>query len=201
MDDQQLREALRPGESPAADAAKGTKEMVTTEQMVEGNDDSGVEFEPITTDSGMTLKTDREAQLWRDGFEEGFGKAEENYDQDYELGNFSDFLPSTKAYLVLEKVRSMLPEFTPPTKRNGEQYVPTFVTVRGQFVIVRYLGWEPIQGPRLDEFFLDIFYNSEGREVFRAQSKIVEPPPEPPPLSERLRYALYLIFGIRPQFE
>ena len=70
MDDQQLREALRPGESPAADAAKGTKEMVTTEQMVEGNDDSGVEFEPITTDSGMTLKTDREAQLWRDGFEE-----------------------------------------------------------------------------------------------------------------------------------
>jgi hypothetical protein len=172
--------------------------METNEPMNETK--SETEFSPITTTSGMTLSTAREEELWRDGYEEGMVTAEENSDEDYELGDYSGFLPPSKeVYLVVSKVRSMLPDFKLPTRRNGENLIPASVTVRGRFVIVRYFRVEAVEGPTADAFFLDVFYNSDGSEVFRAHSSIIEPPPAPPAFLQRLRFAIYVLIGA-PQY-
>lgn len=75
--------------------------------------------------------------------------------------------------------------------------MPFSVTVQGQYVVVRFFGWEPLEGPAVDHFFLDIFYGPDGHEVFRASGKMLEPPPEPPTFFERLSDAVGLIFGAR----
>ena len=101
--------------------------------------------------------------------------------------------------LEVTSIQSIHPDFKLPTRSNGDPLEPVGMSVQGDYLAVRYLGWEPVSGPAVDEFFLDVFYNSEGREVFRVVSRIVEPPPEPPTLLQRVRYALCLIFNVRPQ--
>jgi hypothetical protein len=170
--------------------------MDTPDLTVELRTHTGLPFEPITTNSGKTLQSAREAELWHDGYEQALIEAEEDFEEDGESGNGSGIRAERrKTYIVLSKVRSMLPDFKIPTRRNGEELLPSSVTVRGQFIMVRYFGWEPVEGPRADNFFLDVFYNSDGSEIFRVQSKIVEAPPDPPTFVERLRYAFWILLG------
>jgi hypothetical protein len=96
-------------------------------------------------------------------------------------------------YLELTNVRSIDPDFKPPTRRNGEELMPSSVTVQGQYLVVRFFGWEPVEGPAVDQFFLEIFYGPDGREVFRASGKIFPPPPPPPTLFQRLIGAMVMI--------
>jgi hypothetical protein len=102
--------------------------------------------------------------------------------------------------LELISVQSNHPQFQPPTRRNGDPLEPVSIMVQGEFVVARYVGWEPVEGPDIDEFFLDVFYNTEGREVFRATGRMIPSPPEPPSFLLRLRYALCLMFKVRPQY-
>lgn len=165
--------------------------MSTKEVKVEPGDDPKTEFEPITTDSGVTLRTQREAILWNAGFTEGFVQAQEGH----QLGDDSRHLPGvSRARLELGKIRSIHPDFKPPTRNNGEELVPSSVRVRGEYIVVRYFGWEPISGPAIDRFFLDVFYNSEGREVVRVNVKVLLEPPTPT-FFERLRDAIYVMLG------
>ncbi|MGB8065198.1 MAG: hypothetical protein WCF26_25150 [Candidatus Sulfotelmatobacter sp.] len=101
-------------------------------------------------------------------------------------------------YLELTGVQSVHPDFKLPTRRNGEPLQPLGFSVQGQFIVARYLGWEPVSGPAVDEYLLDIVFNSDGEEIFRASSRMLEEPPEPTPLLARLRYALCLIFNVLP---
>ena len=103
-------------------------------------------------------------------------------------------------HLEITSVQSSHPEFKLPTRRNGEPLQPSQIAVQGPYLVCRYFGWEPVEGPSVDEIFLDIFYNSDGSEVFRATGRMIPPPPEPPTFFERLRYALCVIFGVRPEY-
>jgi hypothetical protein len=174
--------------------------MDTPNLIVEATTHTGFLFQPIITDSGMTLQSAREADVWHDGYEQALIEAEEDCKENHENGSGSGFAAERrKTYIVLSEVRSMLPDFKLPTRRNGEELVPSSVTVRGRFIMVRYFGWEPVEGPSARSFFLDVFYNSDGSEVFRAQSKIVEVPPDPPTFFERFRYAFWIVLG-SPQY-
>jgi hypothetical protein len=102
-------------------------------------------------------------------------------------------------FLELTDVQSIHPDFKLPTRRNGDPLEPSNVVVHGQYLVCRYFGWEPVSGPAVDEYCLDVFYNSDGREVLRATSRMVEPPPEPPTFFERLHLAWRLILGMRPE--
>ncbi len=106
----------------------------------------------------------------------------------------------TAMNLEVTGVQSIHPDFKLPTRRNGEALEPISVSLQGEYVVVRYVGWEPISGPAVDDFFLDVFYNAEGREVFRVTGRILEPAPKPPTFLQRLRYALCLIFAVRPRY-
>lgn len=151
-----------------------------------------LDFQTSTTSSGMELTTSREHEIWNDGFEEAMERLE---NEAYQIGNRS---VGEKAYPVLTKVSSLIPDFKMPTRRNGEELDPMSVAAFGLFIIVRYRGWEPVEGSAAEDFVLDVFYNSEGREVFRAQSKIFQAPPDPPTFLERLKFALYLLMGPLP---
>jgi hypothetical protein len=103
-------------------------------------------------------------------------------------------------HIELTNFRSMHPDFKTPTRRNGEELQPLSIAVQGQYLVCRFVGWEPIEGAAFDEFFLDCFFGPDGREVFLAFGKIVVPPPEPPTFFERLSDALRLVSGTPPQY-
>jgi hypothetical protein len=96
--------------------------------------------------------------------------------------------------LELTDATSTNPDFAAPKRRNGEELTLFSVAVQGQFMVLRYLGWEPVEGPAVDRFFLDLYYNQYGREVFRVTVKVVEPPPPPLTFGNKLRRAFRSIF-------
>jgi hypothetical protein len=99
--------------------------------------------------------------------------------------------------LELTDIRSTNADFKPPTRRNGEELRLHSVGAQGEYFVVRYFGWEPVEGPAIDRFMIDVYYNHLGSEAFRVTARLIEPPPATPTLLERLLAALQIIFGMQ----
>jgi hypothetical protein len=97
-------------------------------------------------------------------------------------------------FFQLSDAKSSNPDFKPPTRRNGEALTLFSVATSGSFIISRYFGEEAIAGPAVERFFVDVYPNHYGREAFRVTAKILEPPPRPPNLWQRIGRALAFVF-------
>lgn len=93
-------------------------------------------------------------------------------------------------FLQLVDIKSTNPEFKAPARRNGEEMDLLSVESSGQYVVIRYICAEPVEGPALEQYLVDIYCNDQGAEVFRVTAKIVHPPPPPPTFKAKLRSAL-----------
>ncbi len=96
-------------------------------------------------------------------------------------------------FLQLLGVKSVNPDLTVPTKRNGEEMDLMSVEPSGQFLVLRYVCAEPVEGPSTEHHLVDVYCNDHGAEVFRVSAKIVQSPPPPPPFLTRLRNALHIL--------
>lgn len=98
-------------------------------------------------------------------------------------------------FIQLVDIRSTNPEFKPPTRANGEAMELFSVEAAGHYMVARYFSTEPVEGPKMERFFTDLYCNDQGREVFRVTTKIVEPPAPRPTFGARLRFALSALFS------
>lgn len=93
-------------------------------------------------------------------------------------------------FIQLVDIKSSHPDFAIPKQNNGEAMELFSVEAAGQYVVVRYFGTEPVEGPGVERFFADLYYNQEGREIFRVKAKILNPPVPPPGFGARLKSAI-----------
>jgi hypothetical protein len=96
--------------------------------------------------------------------------------------------------LQLEEFKSTHPDYKAPQRHNGEPMDLFSVDSSGPFMVARYFNIVPLEGPKFERYFVDIYYNGEGKETFRVLAKIVDTPPPPPTFRQRLSSALRTLF-------